>query len=391
MGKVILTFTVILLIFSACKTQDSTSEINSAVQATLTSLAEGTQAEPTLPAVAQKPTDTAVPPPTRTASPTIGPTSAQTTAVTPTFPPVLTPNSTTISSKAIIIDHNSVALFDEIPDEYLAAARDLEMMWSDRSVGENLHWALDCLTATQWEKSPSSCRNDYTDSNWNWKTFTSPDGAPARILFDPDPVIYDRTNWMFEFRGGSWSELTQDFIESLAPSYLDSKAILSYQFTYLNVTEKGDIADPDVGFFADNADKYDIYDLEAFIAQHPDKIFFFWTTSLARAIGSQVATDFNNQMREYVFKNNLILFDMADIESHTDQGVPCYDNRDGVEYCSQTDQCENHPDDGIDLPAICQDYTTEPEGGHLGSVSSGAIQLAKAYWVLMARIAGWNP
>jgi len=160
----------------------------------------------------------------------------------------------------------------------------------------------------------------------------------------------------------------------------------------VNIPVNGDdIADPETGFFADNPDRYDIYDLEAFIIQHPDNIYFHWTTSLARAIGSQVATDFNNQMRDYVTKNNLILFDMADIESHTDLGVPCYDNRDGTEYCNQVGNCENNPDDGKDLPAICQDYTTETDGGHLGSVSSGAIQLAKAYWVLMARIAGWNP
>jgi hypothetical protein len=29
-------------------------------------------------------------------------------------------------------------------------------------------------------------------------------------------------------------------------------------------------------------------------------------------------------------------------------------------------------------------------GGHLGSVSAGKIFIAKAYWVLMARIAGWD-
>jgi hypothetical protein len=45
----------------------------------------------------------------------------------------------------------------------------------------------------------------------------------------------------------------------------------------------------------------------------------------------------------------------------------------------------------MNVLAICQDYTTETEGGHLGSVSAGGIQIAKAMWVLMARISGWNP
>src|SRR5690606_2543925 len=63
-----------------------------------------------------------------------------------------------------------------------------------------------------------------------------------------------------------------------------------------------------------------------------------------------------------------------------------YDHRDGVTYNS-----ENNPDDGINIPAICQHYTSETEGGHLGSVSAGKIRVAKAIWVLMAQLAGWNP
>jgi hypothetical protein len=30
------------------------------------------------------------------------------------------------------------------------------------------------------------------------------------------------------------------------------------------------------------------------------------------------------------------------------------------------------------------------EGGHLGSVSAGKIRVAKAFWVLMAQLAGWD-
>ncbi len=294
-----------------------------------------------------------------------------------------------------MVDHRSVALFEQIPEEYLVAARDLRMVYSDRSVGQNINEALDCFTATSWAETPSHCRRDYIDAAWNWKTFSQDDltagRVPARILFRPDPVRYDRANWTFDEHSGGWPGLTQDFIERVGPQYVDAKDVLSYQFTYLNVDEGSDIADPDAGFFADNADKYDVFDLEAYMAQHPDKTFFLWTTSLSRAIGTQVATDFNNQMREYARSNDMILFDVADIEAHTDQGAPCFDNRDGVEYCNRAGNCENYPDDGLETPAICQDYTTETDGGHLGSVSAGKIQIAKAYWVLMARIAGWDP
>ena len=147
---------------------------------------------------------------------------------------------------------------------------------------------------------------------------------------------------------------------------------------------------PREGSSQDNPDRYDIFDLEAYISRRPNNIFLFWTTSLARSIGSETAVEFNNQMRRYSLQQGKILFDVADIESHTPDGTPCYDNRDGIEYCSQTGKCESYPDDGKDLPAICQDYTTETDGGHLGSVSAGKIQIAKGFWVLMARIAGWD-
>jgi hypothetical protein len=90
-------------------------------------------------------------------------------------------------------------------------------------------------------------------------------------------------------------------------------------------------------------------------------------------------------MRDYARVHDLVLFDVADILSHDPAGNPCYDNRDGVAYLD-----EDHPDDNLDIPAICPQYTTETEGGHLGSISAGGIRVAKAFWVLMARIAGWD-
>jgi hypothetical protein len=307
----------------------------------------------------------------------------------PTPPPPPPPHTSDL-----IIDHNSVALFESIPDRYLTAARNTRMLFSDRSVGSNIDNALNCLSANTWASSASACRNDYYNASWSWRTFTQTDynngTVPERILFEPDPVTYNRSNWTFVFKQGTWNELTRDFIRTLAPQYINTKDVLTYQFSYLNVEDTSDIANPNTGFFANNSNKDDVYDLEAYIASHPDKTFFLWTTSLARGIGNNVATDFNEMMREYAVDHGYFLFDVADIESFTDKGEPCYDNRDGVQYCSQQGACENHPNDGQFYPAICQDYTTETDGGHLGSVSGGQIRLAKAYWVLMARIAGWD-
>jgi hypothetical protein len=293
-----------------------------------------------------------------------------------------------------VVDHTSLALFDQIPDQYITAARGLRMLFSDRSVGSDIDNALNCLAAPSWSDSPSYCRNDYNSAG-DPELYTAADltngTVPDLVLFPANSTTYNRSNWTYVYQQGEWEWLTENFITSLAPQYLPTKDVLTYQFSYLNVLPGSTIENSDIGFFA-NTSRTDIGDLEAFIAQHPDKEFIFWTTSLARSIGNQESTDFNNQMRRYAIENDKILFDMADIISHDRNGQPCYDNRDGVPYVHPvTGASENYPDDGINYPAICRDYTTDVDGGHLGSVSGGMITMAKAYWVLMARIAGWNP
>jgi hypothetical protein len=65
-----------------------------------------------------------------------------------------------------------------------------------RSVGENIHTSLDCLTATSFGASPAYCRRDYVDAQWNTALFMQADytnnTVPARTRFTPDPVKHDR-------------------------------------------------------------------------------------------------------------------------------------------------------------------------------------------------------
>jgi hypothetical protein len=340
-----------------------------------------------------------------TATLTASPTLAQATASASPSPSVGQGSAQAgSSSQAIIVDRHSVELFEQIPDEYLAAARELRMVYADRSVGVNIDQGLNCLTAPSWQQAPAYCRNDYYDTSgvtWLNRTYNLADyqagQVPSLISFAPDPQKYDRSNWEFVIVDGSWEEIVGQFVEEITPAYIERKQVLSYQFNYFHVRQGSNIADPQEGFFVDlpregtygNRLRWDISDFEALEAQYPEAIFFHWTTSLARSVGSAESDAFNDQMRAYALANGKILFDVADILSHDEQGQPCYDNRDGVEYCNNN-RCENYPDDGQDLLAICQDYTTETDGGHLGSVSGGRLQVAKAFWVLMARIAGWE-
>lgn len=327
--------------------------------------------------------ETVVPPPP-TSEPTTTPEPTATgTAVAST--PTAAPTSQPLPPGQIVVDRHSVALFPHIPDEYIRAASALRMLYIDLSVGQNINEALDCLSRPNSQSAPNHCvRHEH----------------PADSAFSVDPTViqwsrpggYDRSNWHFRpYEGadcGYWYGKVGCYLEMVAP-IMDQYDVVSHQLTYGEVAAGSSIVDQPGGFFYDNPDRFDVYDEEAFEAQHPNKIFIYWTTSLARAVGTAESDTFNEQMRQYALENGKILFDVADILSHDPDGNPCYDNRDGIPYDNGTN-AENHPDDGFEHLAICPHYTTEVEGGHLGSVSAGKIRVAKAFWVLIAQIAGWD-
>ncbi len=276
-------------------------------------------------------------------------------------------------AQSLIVNHHSVAEFDSIPEVYKNQAAKLRMLFMDRSVGFNISTYLDCLS-TPWATSLSSCkRYEHKDPLYN--------SDPKEVRWER---VWDRSNWRYEFWPTSCSEDVTCFINFIEPK-LDSFDVMGCQFSYLAVTPGARIADPSTGFFGNQTSGNKANTYANFSIQHPDKKLIWWTTSLARGIGTMESESFNRQMRDYATRNNIIFFDVADILSHDPSGNPCYDNRDGVSY-----QTENYPDDGVDLEAICPHYTTETEGGHLGSASSGGVRVAKAFWVLMAKIAGWK-
>lgn len=288
------------------------------------------------------------------------------------------------ATRAIVVDHTSVNDFDSIPENYIRAASQMRMVYVDRSVGKNIDDALTCLSYA----SPASAPN-----------FCSRRGHP-QTEFEVDPNViewsraggYDRSNWEFEVWSGEgcaqWHEKLDCFF-GMMEARIDRYDVVSYQLSYLAVDDGSTINDVPGGYFTDNADISDVHDQLAFESEHPETIFIYWTTSLARAIGTQESDQFNESMRQFTAENGKVLFDVADILAHDPDGNPCYDNRDGVEY-DNGNRSEDHPDDGVNHLAICPHYTTELEGGHLGSVAAGKIRVAKAFWVLMARLAGWG-
>ena len=292
--------------------------------------------------------------PVAAATPT--PTRTPTQGTYPTLPPPALTN---------IIDHTTLPLYDQIPANYLDLAERIRFTFMDRSVGANINDGLTCLAASSWADSASICRRDYIDSSLTtWKTFTSSDAnIPAQILF---PGGNSRTNIAFVYHEATWEADLQYFIDQY-PNYTGSTDIFTFQHNYLHVDNGTGIA---ANYFNANYSGTNIYDVLALESRYPNKTFVYWTTSLARTIGTAEAQSFNDQMRAWARANHKILIDVAAIESHSPSGAPCV-NAQGYEI-------------------LCQEYTTEISGGHLGSVSAGKLRIAKAIWIMLAQLAGWG-
>jgi hypothetical protein len=193
---------------------------------------------------------------------------------------------------------------------------------------------MDCLQGTLWQ-----CDSDpkYDRSRWNWPLFALDNFAPKKAEFD-------------------------SAVQSQSGSY----DVFGYKLCYIDNMD-GSIS---------AQDKFTQYrdEMLALEAQYPTKKFIWSTQALFSDLNTQYADSaaaqtilaYNTLVRTYVYANNKIFFDIADIESHTNDGTACYT---GTE-------------------ALCDIYSGD-NVGHQNE--AGYIRSAQAVWVLMAKIAGWQP
>ena len=293
------------------------------------------------------------------AAPTISADDPQTDTATYSvfFPAVNRPSPIANGINQIVIDHNSVNQFAYIPNQYITAASQVRQLFRHASVGDNISQGLNCLM-NNTQPRPYSCDSGLPDH---------------QIIYDPK---YNRNNWIFEFhqppplQNPGWFEKVSLFIDRVDALGSNSPYLVyGFKFGYVDGTSGSIIEDE---FFRPPDGSYPtIYDLDALEDRYPNKTFVYWTMGLARSVGTPESASFNSQMRAYAATNNKILFDIAAIQSHRPDGTPCYSNL------------------GNGFEALCDEYTDEANGGHLNSL--GMQRMAKAYWVLMARLVGWHP
>lgn len=116
--------------------------------------------------------------------------------------------------------------------------------------------------------------------------------------------------------------------------------------------------------------------MPALEVEYPNHTFIYMTGHLDGSGPDGNLYQRNNQIRNYVRQNNKVLFDFADIESYDPAGNYYPNESDDCNWCYSW--CTNHPNDCLDLPSCAHSHG-------LNCVLKG-----KAFWVMMAMLAGWN-
>jgi len=246
------------------------------------------------------------------------------------------------ASNYIIIDHTSVILADTIPDEYLNAAKNYDVYLQHASVGHNI---VDGLVSL---KTNPRYDTEFTNSAWgaNGATvewYVNHNGIADNSIENP-PTFEKIDIFNTTMRNNDFA--THIDIAIMKLCYIDIWA----------------------GEPSELLKKYtDV--MAALENDYKETRFVYFTMPLVwsqDSVSNSYRESYNNLLRAYCKDNNKVLFDFADIESHDPSGNLITN------------------DDGI--PSLYSEYTQD--GGHLWP--EGADRVARAFWVLMAKIDGWK-
>ena len=274
-------------------------------------------------------------------------------------------NSVAAQPASLIIDHQSVVLFDQIPDQYLDLARARTSLYLHASVGGTILAGLNCLAGNRdnlaFCAGISEPQYQFNTSNWTWLAHAlgGCDGKVQDLInavtANPNYQIYHQKFCYFEGMDALGSACCNAQTYG-TPGY--TTALNTHWNNFINT-------------------------MNTLKTQNPTKIFVFWTTPYLTQTSDHCANDWNVRLRNYIQTNGGILFDIADIETYTPQGQITLIN--GLESA---------------FPHYCGEYAHNPAAtschpdlpfSPAGEPDGGIIRLAKAWWVLMAQIAGWNP
>lgn len=237
---------------------------------------------------------------------------------------------------AIVADHRAVTQFEQIPDSYLQAAKEnLRLIYGHTSHGSQIVTGMGMLAA-------ESSRFSYTNN----------------FLMDGFPGASDLGNPNLT----EWRRATDNYLRS---DVTGRNVVMWSWCGQVSSASSGDISQ-----YLNNMNQ---------LESEYKKVKFIYMTGHLDGTGWGGNLNLRNQqIRDYVKNNNKILFDFADIETYDLNGVSHLDDNprasDACEWCS----------------VWSANHTCPSCGDCAHSQCLNCYNKAKAFWWLMARLAGWS-
>lgn len=255
---------------------------------------------------------------------------------------VLLSNIAYLQSSPIIIDHTCTKI-DQVPTEFVEYAKNnFNLSYGHTSHGSQIVTGMSMLAKMQ---------SSIFQFNKGSGTLSLLDGTPSGDLGNPD-----RTTWAQRTRALLAQNTT---INIVMWSWCGQVGGSEYEINlYLSL-------------------------MDSLEKDFPNIKFVYMTGHLDGSGESGNVNTRNNQIRNYCKNNDKILFDFADIESYNPDGEYFLNKNadDGCNYSGGNwakEWCEDHP---TECPSC---------GSCAHSHCLNCYQKGKAFWWMMARLAGWN-
>ncbi|MBI5367228.1 MAG: hypothetical protein HZA54_09335 [Planctomycetes bacterium] len=241
-------------------------------------------------------------------------------------------------SASTIVDHACVDAADTaIPRAALDKARKLNLLFGHQSVGGNILEGLSDLAGAD------------------------PGRYGVEPVIDPEPSWYDANRGWGEFPIGEnenpKSKIDQFRAKLVAEGFGKRLDVAMMKLCWVDFGEDA----------PGGKRTFEAYRsaMAAVAAACPKLTLVWWTAPLTTGADNAGRHEFNRLVREQCRAQKAWCFDLADIECHVPDGTA-------------------HAAGGA--PALCPEYAEDE--GHLNE--TGRRRAARAWWWLLARIAGWN-